>query len=104
MGADSGERAGAAIDEYPDSAKDAGTTGLVLLRTVIGKNGSIRDAWVTESLSDALDNAALDAVRQWTFEPATLGGKPVDVYYNLTMKFQLDSKESDAESEQRDPE
>ena len=48
--------------------------------------------------------AALDAIRQWTFEPATLGGKPVDVYYNLTMKFQLDSEESDAESEQRDPE
>ena len=98
--------------EYPDSAKDAGTTGLVVMRTVIGKNGSIRDAWITESLDEALDKAALNAVRQWTFEPATLDGKPVEVYYNLTMKFQLDgeelteepAEESAEESENRDPE
>ncbi len=79
--------------EYPESAKEAGTTGLVVVRTVIGEDGSIRDAWVTESLDEALDKAALDAVRQWTFEPATLDGKPVEVYYNLTINFRLDGEE-----------
>lgn len=36
------------MPEYPDAARDAGTIGLVVVRTVIGKDGSIRDAWVTE--------------------------------------------------------
>ncbi|MFQ5526683.1 MAG: energy transducer TonB [Thermoanaerobaculia bacterium] len=76
--------------EYPAAAKDAGTTGLVVVRTVIASNGSIRDAWVTQPLDPALDAAALEAVRDWTFEPATLDGKAVDVYYNLTINFQLD--------------
>jgi periplasmic protein TonB len=37
-----------------------------------------------------LDQAALDAVRQWKFEPATRAGEPVDVYYNLTVNFRLE--------------
>lgn len=98
--------------EYPEAVRDAGTTGLVVVRTVIGRDGSIRDAWVTESLEEVLDKIALDAVRQWTFEPATLDGKPVEVYYNVTMSFQLDGEEPGQESaresaqasENRDPE
>lgn len=76
--------------EYPEAAKEAETTGLVVVRAVIGKNGSIRDAWVSQPLDPALDAAALAAVRQWTFDPATLRGEAVEVYYNLTVNFQLD--------------
>ena len=90
--------------EYPEAAKDAGTTGLVVVRTVIGRNGTIRDAWITESLEEALDKTALDAIRQWTFDPATLDGKPVEVYYNVTMNFQLDGDESAEESKEENPE
>ena len=36
-----------------------------------------------------LDQAAVDAVKRWKFKPATLNGKPVDVYYNLTVNFRL---------------
>lgn len=76
--------------EYPESAVKDGTEGKVVVRTVIGSDGSIRDAWVTESLTEDLDAAALDTVRQWKFDPATLHGRPVDIYYNLTVNFGLD--------------
>ncbi len=36
-----------------------------------------------------LDQAAVDAIKKWRFEPATLHGKPVAVYYNLTVNFRL---------------
>ncbi len=81
------------MPEYPDAAKDAGKTGLVVVRAVIGADGKVRDAWVTESLDETLDQAAFEAVRQWTFAPAKLAGAPVEVYYNLTINFQLDGDE-----------
>lgn len=79
--------------EYTAEATKAGTEGLVVLRTVIGVDGSIRDAWVTQPLEDSLDQAALDVIRQWRFAPATLNGQPVEVYYDLTINFQLDGEE-----------
>ena len=36
-----------------------------------------------------LDRAALDAVEKWKFKPATLEGKPVKVFYTLTVNFNL---------------
>jgi outer membrane biosynthesis protein TonB len=36
-----------------------------------------------------LDDAGLTAVRQWTFEPGTLDGQPVDVIYNLVVNFSV---------------
>lgn len=84
--------------DYSESARKARITGPVVVRTVIGSDGTIRDAWITEALEDTLDQAALDAVRQWTFEPATLEGKPVAVYFEVTVNFQLDGESSDKDS------
>ncbi len=81
-----------AAPQYPEAARDAGTEGLVVVKTVIGADGSIRDAWVDESLTEELDAAALEAIRAWRFEPATLGGEAVPVYYTLTVNFQLDGE------------
>jgi len=89
--------------EYPETARKARTTGRVVVRTVIDKEGMIRDAWITESVEENLDRAALDAVRQWTFEAATLNGEPVDVYYNLTVNFELDGDDSKGESKEGSP-
>lgn len=86
--------------EYPEPARKARTTGRVVVRTVIAKDGSIRDAWISESVEENLDRSALDAVRQWTFAPATLHGEPVDVYYNLTVNFELDGDDSAADSKE----
>jgi outer membrane biosynthesis protein TonB len=36
-----------------------------------------------------LEESATSAVKTWTFKPATLNGRPVSVYYNLTVNFRL---------------
>jgi outer membrane biosynthesis protein TonB len=37
-----------------------------------------------------LTEEAMSAVKQWRFKPGTMGGRPVDVIFNLTVNFQLD--------------
>ena len=41
-------------------------------------------------LTAELDRSALSAVANWVFAPATLAGKPVPVYYTLTINFEVD--------------
>ncbi|HEX9501081.1 MAG TPA: energy transducer TonB [Thermoanaerobaculia bacterium] len=41
-----------------------------------------------------LDDAAVDAVKQWTFAPGTLSDEPVDVDYNLTVNFRPPDSET----------
>jgi len=74
---------------YPDSARKAGTGGVVIVQSVIGTQGDVVGLKVLRSEREDLAAAALKAIRQWRFEPATLYGKPVDVYYNLTVNFRL---------------
>jgi protein TonB len=44
---------------------------------------------VLKPLPFGLDQAAVEAVKQWTFKPATLNGQPVEVIFNLTVNFML---------------
>ena len=65
-------------------------SGIIIIEALIDKNGLVRDAVVLKELPAGLSDAALDAVRQWTFQPATLHGEPVEVIFNLTVNFKLD--------------
>ena len=72
--------------EYPESARDA--KGDVVLQIVIDEQGRVRNPTVEKSSGNAdLDKSALDTIAQWTFQPATLEGKPVAVYYTITIRF-----------------
>jgi protein TonB len=75
--------------EYPEIAKQIGLRGIVTLECVIGRDGRVRDPRVVRSAHPLLDRAAVDAVTQWLFRPATLNGQPVDVYFHLTVRFTL---------------
>jgi TonB family protein len=72
---------------YPALAKESRISGVVILEVVIDHTGVVRDARVLKPLPFGLDQAALDAVKQWTFRPATLNGTAVDVLFNLTINF-----------------
>lgn len=75
---------------YPDLARKAHIEGMVVVEAVISKSGKVVDARVIKSMGKSgLDEAAIDAVMQWEFTPATLNGIPVDVYMNLTVIFKL---------------
>lgn len=75
---------------YPPLAMQARVSGLVLVEAQIGTNGAVEDARILKSVP-LLDQAALDAVRQWRFTPTLLNGRPVPVIVTLTVRFVLDS-------------
>jgi TonB family protein len=75
--------------QYTELARRARITGVVIVEAVIDEQGNIAETRVLKSLPMGLDRQAVDAVKTWKFKPATLRGRPVPVYYLLTMNFQL---------------
>jgi protein TonB len=73
---------------YPQVAMAAKVEGVVRIEATISKDGSVIDAKVIRSQA-LLDQAALDAVRQWKFTPTMLNGVPVEVIMTVTVNFTL---------------
>jgi TonB family protein len=73
---------------YPKDALASKAQGEVELELHVTRTGAVSDVRVVTSIP-MLDQAAIDAARQWKFEPARLNGKPVDVLCNVTMRFTL---------------
>jgi protein TonB len=72
----------------PEAARRAGASGMVILEVTIGADGAVKDAKVLRSIP-LLDPAALEAVRQWRYEPTLLNGVPVPVILTVTVNFAL---------------
>lgn len=75
--------------QYTEIARKARIQGVVIVQAIIDKDGNVTNVQVLKGLPMGLDQAAVEAIKRWKFEPATLNGKPVDVYYNLTVNFTL---------------
>ena len=73
---------------YPRIAQDARVSGVVILEAIIGVDGRVQDLRVLRS-KPLLDQAAIDAVRQWRFTPTLLNGVPVPVILTVTVNFAL---------------
>ena len=73
---------------YPPIAQSARVQGVVIIEAVIGPNGKVQDARVLRSIP-LLDQAALDAVKQWEFSPTLLNNVPVPVIMTVTVQFTL---------------
>jgi protein TonB len=74
---------------YPLMARRARVEGRVVLRGVVRRNGRIDEIQILRDLPYGLGDAALEAVRQWRFRPATYQGETIDVYYTVTVNFRL---------------
>jgi protein TonB len=74
---------------YPEAARRARIQGVVVLECTIGKQGNVQDVKVLRPLPLGLTEAAVDAVKKWKFKASTLNGKPVEVLYILTVRFNL---------------
>jgi TonB family protein len=74
---------------YPEAARAKHINGIVILETLIDASGNVTGAHILKPLPEGLDDAAVTAVKQWRFEPATLNGQPVTVIFNLTIQFKL---------------
>jgi TonB family protein len=75
--------------KYPPEAREEKVMGMVIVETVITEEGVVEEIQVLDSPDDRLSAAAVEAIQQWQFNPALCDGKPVAVYYNLTIKFHL---------------
>lgn len=74
---------------YTEIARKARIQGVVIVQAIIDKQGNVTNVKVLKGLPMGLDQAAVESIKTWKFQPATLNGKPVDVYYNLTVNFTL---------------
>jgi len=73
---------------YPEIARAARVEGTVIMEAVLDTGGRVTQLRVLRSVP-MLDQAALDAVRQWRYTPSLYGGHPVSVLMTITMRFQL---------------
>lgn len=74
---------------YTEPARRAGVQGTVILEAIIDEKGRVTGLRVMKGLPMGLDQAAIDAVRQWRFTPAYRGDVPVKVYFMLTVNFTI---------------
>jgi periplasmic protein TonB len=75
--------------EYSEEARKAKYQGTCVLWLIVGPDGRPRDIRVTRTLGLGLDEKAVEAVRQWKFDPAMKDGKPVAVQISVEVSFRL---------------
>lgn len=74
------------VAKYPPEAAAAGIQGNVLAEIVVNEAGLVSEARIVRSIP-MLDEAALRAVQNWRFEPATVDGRSVPVRMTVTVNF-----------------
>ena len=73
---------------YPEDAQAAKVQGVVIMEARIERDGSVSRARVLKSIP-MLDDAAVEAVRQWEFTPTLMNGAPVPIMMTVTVNFTL---------------
>lgn len=76
---------------YPPDARADGVQGAVIMEALIGEDGRVRDVRVLRSIP-RLDQAAVDAVKQWEYQPMLLNGAAVPIVMTVTVQFTLKSE------------
>jgi TonB family protein len=75
---------------YPETMRAAGVEGTVPLEAIITASGTVQSVrLLSATVHPELALAAVDAVRQWRFEPTLLNGSPVDIAMSTTVTFTL---------------
>jgi len=74
---------------YPETARQRGIEGPVLLQAVVSTTGDIISVQILNSADPDLARAASNAVEQWRYQPTLLNGEPVEVITTITVDFTL---------------
>lgn len=75
--------------DYTDEGRRRAIEGEVVLEIVVRADGSVGTVKLLRALGAGLDQRAIDAVRQWRFNPAKRYGTPVDVMVEVSVEFRL---------------
>jgi TonB family protein len=76
------------VPAYPPEAQAAGVQGIVIMEATVGVDGKVTDVRVLRSIP-LLDQAAMDAVRQFEYAPTVIDGVTVPVIMTVTINFTL---------------
>jgi TonB family protein len=79
---------------YPEIARQAQVEGTVILEATTDEKGNVESVKILRSIP-VLDQAAVDAVRQWKYEPMIIDGKPRKVVFTVTVLFKLNPSEKE---------
>ncbi len=74
--------------KYPDIAKQRRLEGVVGLSILVSETGKVLEVKIVKATNPILDESAMEAVKQWTYQPATKDGVPVKVWLPVSMSFQ----------------
>ena len=76
---------------YPEIARLVRAEGRVIIQAVILMDGTVADIKVLNCTRPGMEfeEAAIEAVKQWRYMPAMLGGRPVDVFFTVVVEFEL---------------
>ena len=73
---------------YPSEAIAAGISGKVVLRVLVGVDGSVKEVVVEQSEpAGVFDAVTIDAARQWRFSPAIRDGAPAESWLRVPVNF-----------------
>jgi TonB family protein len=86
--------------QYPPEALKAGVSGKVVIEATTGKEGDVTDAVVIDG-HPLLNPAALDALRQWKYEPYIIKGVKKPVKFTVVMNFKLHKEEKTGSGEEK---
>ena len=75
---------------YPPEAREAKVGGVVVVEALVDETGVVRETRLVKSQPMGLGEAAVTAVRQWTFTPAMKDGNPIAVMFNVTINFKTE--------------
>ena len=82
------------LPKYPEQAREQWITGTVIVEFVVDEEGNVRNPFIYKTSNPVFNEAALDAVKQWRFEPGELNGKPVKVRVRQPLPFLLSAPPS----------
>lgn len=74
---------------YPERERQSYIQGTISVYAIIGKDGIPRGLRVVSGVTPGLNDSALDAIRQWGYEPATCNGVPVEYETIITVNYSL---------------
>ena len=80
---------------YPQIARQARIEGIVIVEATTDIYGRVQTVKVLRSIP-LLDQAAIDAVKQWVYEPFIVNGRPREVSFTVTVVFELDKDKDEA--------
>ena len=78
--------------KYSKEAREAKFSGQVVVSIIVGTDGEPHNVHILRGVGMGLDEEAMKAVKQYKFKPAMQNGKPVAVYVNVQVNFQIRSQ------------